>query len=115
MTTSANQIDVNGKLISLDKEGYLKNLDDWNTEVANTLADGEAIALTEAHWEIIHLLKQFYDQFDHAPNMRALVKYTQQKLGDDKGKSIYIMKLFPGSSAKIAAKIAGLPRPTHCL
>ena len=115
MTTSQHQINVNGRSIPLDKEGYLKNLDDWNSEVALALATDESIALTEPHWEIIHLLKQFYEQFDHAPNMRALVKYTQLKLGDDKGKSIYIMKLFPGSSAKVAAKIAGLPRPTHCL
>lgn len=106
---------VNGKPIPLDKEGYLKNLEDWSVEVAISLAEQEQLELTEAHWEIINLLKDFYQQFDHAPNMRALVKYVQQQLGEQKGKSIYIMKLFPGSSAKLAAKIAGLPRPTHCL
>lgn len=106
---------VNGKSIAVDKEGYLKNLQDWSPDVANVLAAQEAIELTQAHWEIIELLKKFYQQFDHAPNMRALVKFTQKELGQDKGKSIYLMKLFPGSTAKIAAKIAGLPRPTHCL
>lgn len=106
---------VNDQTIAVDKEGYLKHLDDWSPEVALAIAQQEKIALTEAHWEILNLLKSFYAQFEHAPNMRALVKYAQQQLGEDKGKSIYIMKLFPGSSAKVAAKIAGLPRPTHCL
>lgn len=106
---------VNGKTIPLDKEGYLRNLDDWTSDVANELAKQDQITLSPKHWEIVELLRQFHKEFDHAPNMRVLVKYTQKNLGDTKGKSIYIMKLFPGSSAKIAAKIAGLPRPTHCL
>ena len=109
------ELNINGRAIAVDQEGYLQNLEDWNTDVAYSIALEESIELTDAHWEIIDLLKVFHEQFDHAPNMRALVKFTQSKLGRDKGKSIYIMKLFPGSSAKVAAKIAGLPRPTHCL
>ena len=31
-------------------EGYLKNLDDWNPEVANILASRQNITLTPAHW-----------------------------------------------------------------
>ncbi|MCG8669627.1 MAG: TusE/DsrC/DsvC family sulfur relay protein [Pseudomonadales bacterium] len=108
-------INVNGQALEVDKEGYLKDLQDWNQEVAHFLAESEKIALTAEHWEIIELLRSFHQQFDHAPNMRVLVKFVQKNLGEEKGKSIYIMKLFPGSSAKVAAKIAGLPRPTHCL
>ncbi|MCZ6459336.1 MAG: TusE/DsrC/DsvC family sulfur relay protein, partial [Gammaproteobacteria bacterium] len=37
------------------------------------------------------------------------------QLGAEKGTSIYLLKLFPGSPAKLLAKIAGLPRPTNCL
>lgn len=106
---------LDGREIPVDKEGYLKNLDDWDHKVAELIATNEGISLSDDHWEIINVLKDFYTQFDHAPNMRAFVKFVQLKLGDDKGKSIYIMKLFPGSAAKVAAKIAGLPRPTHCL
>ena len=47
--------------------------------------------------------------------MRALVKYVRLKLGPDKGRSIYLLKLFPGSPAKIGSKIAGLPKPANCL
>jgi tRNA 2-thiouridine synthesizing protein E len=47
--------------------------------------------------------------------MRILVKTVGEKLGPDKGQSLYLLKLFPGSPAKVAAKIAGLPKPTNCL
>jgi tRNA 2-thiouridine synthesizing protein E len=47
--------------------------------------------------------------------MRPLVKYIGQRLGKEKGNSIYLLQLFPGSPAKLASKIAGLPRPENCL
>jgi tRNA 2-thiouridine synthesizing protein E len=44
-----------------------------------------------------------------------LVKLVRESLGEDKGTSIYLLGLFPGNPAKVAAKIAGLPRPTNCI
>lgn len=100
---------------ALDKEGYLRNLDDWSPEVAQLLAALEDIELTPAHWEVLQVLRQFYARYDLAPNNRALVKAVSQALGPDKGRSLYVMKLFGGTPARTAARIAGLPRPTHCL
>ena len=47
--------------------------------------------------------------------MRPFVKLVKDQLGKDKGNSIYLMELFGPSPAKMAAKCAGLPRPTNCL
>ena len=38
--------------------------------------------------------------------MRPLCKVVSASLGTDKGRSIYLNQLFPGSPAKIAAKLA---------
>lgn len=110
-----NTLRVDEKNIPLDKEGYLENLGDWSQPVALAIAHNENIEVTEAHWEIISLIQQFHQQFEHSPAMRILVKYVKQNLGEGKGNSIYLMQLFPQSPAKLAAKIAGLPRPTNCL
>ena len=83
--------------------------------MAQQLAAAEGIELTEQHWEILELLRAYYEEFDASPAMRPLVKYCALKLGADKGKSIYLMSLFPGSPAKIGSKIAGLPKPENCL
>lgn len=109
------QLEVNQRTIELDAEGFLKNLNDWNESVAEVLAKNENIGLTDAHWEILFLLRNFYHQFQLSPSMRALVKHTEQTLGKDKGKSLYLLQLFPESPAKIASKIAGLPKPANCL
>jgi tRNA 2-thiouridine synthesizing protein E len=102
-------------LPNLDTDGFLCDLQDWNPEVANYLAQQEGIELTDAHWEVIQLIRQFYQEFDLSPAMRPLVKYVGLHLGSEKGKSIYLMQLFAPSPAKIAAKLAGLPKPANCL
>jgi len=102
------------RAIPLDKDGYLRHLDDWSVEVAEHLATTAGITLGEAHWEIIHVLRDFYRQHGLSPAMRPLVKLVTRDLGPDKGRSIYLMKLFPGNPALLASKIAGLPRPTNC-
>lgn len=109
------QLAVDGHLIELDKEGFLKNLNDWNESVATIIAKNEAIDLGAGHWEIIYLVRDFYQTFQISPSMRALVKRTEQILGAEKGKSIYLLQLFPISPAKFVSKIAGLPKPANCL
>lgn len=101
--------------VAVDEEGYLLRFDDWNAQIAQSIATGEGIELGPEHWEIIGLLRDFYVQYQQSPAMRPLVRYVGQRLGADKGNSLYLLKLFPGSPAKLASKIAGLPRPEHCL
>ena len=101
--------------IPLDKEGYLEHLSDWSELTAIALAQQASIELTDAHCEIVHLLRDFHAEYEHAPAMRVMVKAVRKRLGESKGNSIYLLQLFPGSPAKLAAKIAGLPRPTNCL
>ncbi|CUB02547.1 TusE/DsrC/DsvC family sulfur relay protein [Marinomonas fungiae] len=101
--------------IEFDEEGYLLDLSLWSEALAEDIARKEGLILTAAHWEVLRVLRDFYEQFEVSPAMRPLVKAVTKELGPDKGKSIYLMKLFPGSPPKLAAKIAGLPKPANCL
>lgn len=102
-------------MIATDKDGFLCNLSDWNPDVAVELAATDNIVLSDAHWEVLYALRDFYAEFDLSPAMRPLTKYLKEKIGAEKSTSIYLLTLFPGSPAKIAARIAGLPRPENCL
>ncbi len=109
-----DELELAGKRIALDKQGYLVNLADWTVEVAVAIAAREQIALSDEHWEVITLLREFYAQHDLSPMMRILVKQMKEHYGPEKGSSLYLMRLFPEYPALIACKIAGLPRPTNC-
>jgi len=100
--------------IALDREGFLLNLSDWSPQVAEQLAVANGIHLHDPHWEVIHLVREFYRQHDLSPPVRVIVKLLRNELGPGKGRSIYLMKLFGGSPGKIINKISGLPRPTNC-
>jgi len=100
--------------VAFDREGFLRRLEDWTPAVAEQIAAAEQVELSQAHWEVIHLLREYYRAFDSSPAMRALVKYCGLRLGADKGRSIYLLSLFPGSPAKLGSKIAGLPKPDNC-
>ena len=98
-----------------DENGFLKESETWNPDIAKAFAAEEGIELTEAHWQIIELLQSFYASFGDSPANRALVNYVKQHLGLEQGRSIYLMKLFPGSPARVGSRIAGLPKPKNCL
>ncbi|WP_339434088.1 MULTISPECIES: TusE/DsrC/DsvC family sulfur relay protein [unclassified Pseudomonas] len=110
-----NSMTLGDRAIDLDKDGFLVDLSDWSHDVAAALAAAEGIELTPEHWEILELLRSFYAEFQLSPATRPLIKYTALKLGPDKGNSLYLNRLFKGTPAKLAAKLAGLPKPTNCL
>lgn len=99
----------------LDKDGYLRDLSRWDETLAAAIAARDGIALTPAHWEILHAIRRFYARYELAPATRPLLKYLAQELGPEKTTSIHVMQLFPGTPAKTIAKIAGLPKPPNCI
>jgi len=110
-----NDVEVDGHTLSLDKDGNLADLADWSEAVAQALARQAGIELTAAHWEVLHLMRAFHTRRGIAPVMRILVKLVENELGPEKGNSLYLLKLFPGSPARVASRIAGLPRPANCI
>ncbi len=108
-------ISVGGKDIEVDEEGYLVNLSDWSKEVAAFLAGQDELELSDAHWEIIDFLREYYDEYQIAPAVRVLTKAVGKKVGKDKGNSKYLYELFPYGPGKQACRFAGLPKPTGCI
>ncbi|WP_150539596.1 TusE/DsrC/DsvC family sulfur relay protein [Actinobacillus vicugnae] len=110
-----NYIELNEQKYPTDASGYLINLSDWSEELAIEIAKQEQITLTNEHWEIIVLVRAFYQEYKTSPAIRMLVKAMAQKFGEEKGNSRYLQRLFPNGPAKQATKIAGLPKPIKCL
>ncbi len=99
-----------------NNEGFLEDATQWTPEVGRQIAADDQIKLSENHWEIIEFLRTFYEAHEMSPpSNRLFVKAVKEALGEEKGNSIYLMQLFPGTPAKTACRIAGLPRPTNCL
>ncbi|WP_194089307.1 TusE/DsrC/DsvC family sulfur relay protein [Vibrio hibernica] len=105
----------NQQIIETDTEGYLLDQTQWCKELVPLLAESENIELTDAHWEVILFVRNFYLEFKTSPAVRMLVKAMEKAHGPEKGSSKYLFKLFKKGPAKQATKLAGLPKPAKCL
>jgi tRNA 2-thiouridine synthesizing protein E len=101
--------------IETTEQGFLVNTADWNHEAAKRLAELNNIQLNEERWEIILFMRDFYNKFKYLPNTRVFTKAVAKELGNNKGNSRYLHKLFPDGPLKYACKLAGLPKPPTCL
>ena len=102
-------IELLTKQLEIDEDGNLKNLTDWDKEIAMELAKQEGIdELTDRHWIVIDFMRSVYEEKGDAPSIRKLTKESGVET-----KELY--KLFPKGPAKKAAKIAGLPKPKGCI
>lgn len=94
--------------VEFDDDGFLVDAQAWTPELALAIADVLELELTDRHWTVINFARKDYSETGEPPTLRRITTET-----DVATKEIY--KLFPGGPAKIAAKIAGLKKPTGCL
>lgn len=81
-------IELNNIQYPTDASGYLTNLNDWSVELAEKIAEKEQISLTAEHWEIIYLVRDFYQEYKTSPAIRMLVKTMAQKLVKKKATAV---------------------------
>ena len=105
----------NEQEVATDKQGYLINFNDWHNDLAQLIADQDELVLTEAHWEVIRFVREFYLTYNTSPAIRALTKAMKAEFGEEKASSRYLYRLFKEGPAKQATKYAGLPKPARCI
>ena len=108
-------LEFGGKVYDVDEEGYLQNPEDWSKELAMAIAKTEDIEMTEAQWEVVNFLRNYYKEYQIAPMIKILIKEMAKMFGPEKGNNKYLYELFPAGPAKQACKIGGLPKPTGCV
>ena len=104
-----SSIEVLGKQLSTDEEGYLENLTDWNADVATAMAELDGCNLTENHWEVINFLRDYYEEYEIAPAIRILTKAIGKKLGKEYGNSKYLYCLLYTSPSPRDATLSRMP------
>ncbi len=100
---------IAGVEVAVNEEGFLEQPDQWNKDMAIEIARQEGIdELAPQHWQVIDFMRKEYFEKGTGPTVRALGKASGVSV-----KELY--KLFPKGPAKLAAKIAGIPKPRGCI
>lgn len=98
-----------GHEVDVNEEGFFEDPDQWTEDMAPEIARDEGIdTLTEQHWRVIRFMRSEYAEKGAGPTVRVLGRTSGVSV-----KELY--QLFPKGPAKIAAKIAGIPKPRGCI
>ncbi|MBV6640463.1 MAG: TusE/DsrC/DsvC family sulfur relay protein [Cyclobacteriaceae bacterium] len=93
--------------VELNEQGYLLNMDQWDKEIARSIAAEEDIELTDRHFEILDYLRTEQEK-GTALSIRRVGKSGVVDI-----KEFY--QLFPNGPLKKASRIAGIPKPASCI
>ena len=95
--------------VELNDEGFLVDANQWTEDMAVELARREGIdPLTGQHWQVVRFMRSEYLAKGTGPTVRVIGKTSGVSI-----KELY--QLIPKGPAKIAAKIAGIPKPRGCI
>lgn len=109
MTT--HSLEVEGRDVLTDSEGYLVNPSDWSEAFARTLAGREGLQLGAEHWEVIRFLRASYASHGTQATVRDMIAHFRGVWGAEKGSNRYLHRLFPrGGPQKQGNRLAGLLR-----
>jgi tRNA 2-thiouridine synthesizing protein E len=102
------------RLIALDEDGHLVNVEDWSEDLAVHLAETDGLELTDQHWEVIRFIKDYYGQLAIGPMPKIIIKSLNRK----HGREIYTIKklyaLFTDTPMRRACRYAGIPQTAGC-
>jgi cobyrinic acid a,c-diamide synthase len=108
-TAFVRTVQVNGKSVATDVEGYLKNLDEWSEAFAQAQAKAENLELTQAHWQVIAFLRAYFEEHRVQAQVRAMIWHFTQTWGPERGNNHHLHELFPiGGPQKQGNRLAGL-------
>lgn len=100
---------VAGVDVDVNEEGFFTDYEQWTEAMAPELAAEEGIGdLTDRHWEVIRFMRSEQAEKGTGPTVRILGKTSGVPV-----KELY--QLFPKGPAKVAAKVAGIPKPRGCI
>ena len=102
---------VDHQQVEIDAEGYLINPDDWNETIAEQLATGEGVTLSNEHWQVLRFMRDYYDAHQVAADARFTIKFMAEEMGYGRKARNYLFQLFPYGYVQQACKIAGMKRP----
>ncbi len=98
-----------GTPVEVNDEGFFVDPTQWTKEIAIELAAADGIAeLTSQHWQVLEFMRKEYFEKGTGPTVRVLGKTSGVSVKD-----LYL--LFPKGPAKMAARIAGIPKPKGCI
>ena len=104
-------LEVAGRRVATDSEGYLRDLADWSEDFARAQAAREGLILTDEHWDVIRFLRAYFQEHGVQAQVRVMIRHFAGAWGPERGTNHYLHAIFPrGGPQKQGNRLAGLLR-----
>lgn len=113
MITISHYLDLNGKRYLLTDNNHLLDLNSWDHQIRDYIADRLNITLSDDHKTVIEIIRTSYRTRKKHPFVRVVTADMAKKMGADKGTMRYFYDLFPKGIHQ-AFQVAGLPMQGFC-
>ena len=95
--------------VEFTHDGFFAHPEQWTEAMVPDLAARDGIdPLTDEHWQVIRFVRTEYLAKGSGPALRALSRSSGIPMKR-------LFELFPKGPAKVAARIAGIPKPRGCV
>jgi TusE/DsrC/DsvC family sulfur relay protein len=102
-------VEYAGRAVQTNDEGFMTDRAQWTREVGEAIAREVGVwPLTQEHWTVIDFCRVDTEREGQPPGLRRIAKNSGVDM-----KALY--QLFPKGPGKLAARIAGLPKPQGCV
>lgn len=88
------------------------DLQGWDKEQGQRNAEREGLELSDAHWEVVYQLRDYYLEQGPPGSGRELGDMLDNAFADQGGRK-YLRRLFPEGPVAQGMRILGLPVPPH--
>ncbi len=93
-----------------DPNANLETLPPWSMAMGEEVADALGIEMTEDHWEVVLLLRDYYCDSGSLAGARQMLDALAREFAEDGGRR-FLYRLFPGGPVTQGSLIAGIPLP----
>jgi TusE/DsrC/DsvC family sulfur relay protein len=102
-------MEIAGKQVEFDQDGFMREPELWDEQVAGGIAREEGIEeMTAKHWAVVNFIRGYWKEHDLAPPVRLLCQESGVSVRE-------VYKLFTAGPARGACRVAGLPKPDGCV
>jgi tRNA 2-thiouridine synthesizing protein E len=112
-------LQVKGRTIQTNEEGYLIDPEDWDHDVMDVLikqheAEGHK-PLSETAIGLIDYFREYYGEYQKHPTMNQLIKELGMRQADNFSEAeeykTFLYEMFPHGPIQMLSKLSGLPSP----
>jgi len=104
-----SSLNMDAHTVELRADGHLKNMDDWTPELAERMALKEGLTLTEQHWDVLNIMREYYAEYNTSPILKLLRRELAKQYDKTRATMESLDALFPNGVQKQGSRLAGVP------